>query len=162
MNDIALALLTGAVIAIGILGTLIPIVPGIGLIWFAAVAWGVFTGFGPVGVISMIMITGLLAIGVFLGLRIPQRAATGEGLSRVGLFAGIVLAIVFAIALPVVGAPIGFVVGVWLVRMSDTRDAAAAWRSAIRTTIALVKASAAQFVVAVLMSLVWVAWAVIA
>ena len=158
MNDLALALLTGAVMAIGILGTLIPIVPGIGLIWFAAIAWGVFAGFGTVGAISMIIITGLLAIGVFLGLRIPQRAAAAEGLTRIGLFAGIVLAIVFAIALPVVGAPIGFVVGVWIVRMRDTRDAAAAWRSAVRTTIALVQASAAQFVIAVLMTLVWVAW----
>lgn len=153
-----MALLTGAVMAIGILGTLIPIVPGIGLIWVAAIVWGVVAGFGTVGVISMILITGLLVIGVFLGLRIPQRAASAEGLTRIGLFAGIVVAIVFAFILPVVGAPIGFVVGVWIVRMMDTRDAASAWRSAIRTTIALVRASATQFVVAVLMSLVWVAW----
>lgn len=158
MNDIALALLTGAAMAIGILGTLIPIIPGIGLVWLAAVAWGMLAGFGTVGMISMTLITGLLAAGVFLGLRIPQRAATAEGLSRIGLFAGIVVALVFAIALPLVGAPIGFVVGVWIVRMRDTRDAAAAWRSTVRTTIALVQASAAQFVIAVLMSLVWVAW----
>lgn len=158
MNDVGLALLTGAVMAIGILGTLIPIVPGIGLVWFAAIAWGALVGFGIVGVISMTLITALAVAGVFLGLRIPHRAATTEGLSRIGLVVGIAVAIVFAIALPLVGAPIGFVVGVWLVRMRDTRDAAAAWRSTVRTTIALVQASAAQFAVAVLMSLVWVAW----
>ena len=161
MSDGWLALLTGATMAIGVLGTLLPVVPGVGLVWLAALGWGVVTGFDGVGIVSMALITALAAAGVYLGLRIPQKAATAEGLSKLGLVVGLGGALVFAFVLPVLGAPIGFVLGVWLVRLLDTGDARSALRSSIRTTGALIRASAAQFVVALGMGLVWVAWLVI-
>ncbi len=161
MSDGWLALLTGATMAIGVMGTLIPVVPGVGLVWLAALGWGAMTGFDAVATISMAVITALLAVGVYLGVRIPQKAASAEGLSKLGLVVGVTGAVVFAFALPVLGAPIGFVLGVWLVRLLDTGDASAALRSSLRTTVALIRASAAQFVVALGMGFVWIVWLII-
>lgn len=161
MSEAWLALLTGAAMAIGVLGTLIPIVPGVGLVWIAALAWGALTGFDAVAAVAMALITALAAFGLYLGVRIPQKTASAEGLSTSGLVVGVVGALVLAFALPVLGAPIGFVLGVWIVRLRATGDPGSALQSSIRTTVALVRASAAQFAVAIGMALVWVAWLVI-
>ena len=159
MSELWLGLVTAAVIGVGVIGTVVPVIPGIGLIWIAALGWGLLTGFAGAGVFAMGFLTLLLVVGVFLGVRIPQRTATAEGLSAMGLVVGVILAIVGAIVLPVIGAAVGFVFGVWLLRYLDSRDASAAWRSSVRTIGALVTASAAQLVVATGMAIVWAAWA---
>ena len=158
IDDIAFAL-TAAVIMLGILGTIIPLLPGLMLVWFAALGWGLFTGFGFGGFVAMGLITALFVAGIYLSIRIPQKSAAAQGLSLWGTIFGLVLAIGVGIVLPVVGIPIGFVLGVWIVRVFDTGDAAEAFRSALQTTFALLRASAAQFGIATAMGLTWLVWA---
>lgn len=158
IDDIAFAL-TAAVIMLGIVGTIIPLLPGLMLVWVAALGWGVVMGFGFGGLVAMAVITGLFIAGIFLSIRIPQKSAAAQGLSVWGTIFGLILAIAVGIVLPVVGIPIGFVLGVWIVRVIDTGDAPEAFRSALQTTFALLRASAAQFGVATAMGLTWLIWA---
>lgn len=159
MSDEILYTLTSAVIVVGVVGTIIPLLPGLLLIWLAALSWGVLTGFGIAGWIAMILITALAATGIYLSIRIPQRSAAAQGLSITGTLFGVTLAIIGGIAIPIIGVPAGFVLGVWLVRVTHTHDAKTAFRSALSTTGALLKASAAQFGVGAVMGLVWWMWA---
>jgi hypothetical protein len=158
IDDIAFAL-TAAVVMFGVLGTIIPLLPGLMLVWAAALGWGLVMGFGSGGIVAMALITGLLVAGIYLSIRIPQRSAAAQGLSLWGTLFGLLLAIALGIVLPIVGIPIGFVLGVWVVRVIDTGDASEAFRSALQTTLALLRASAAQFGVATAMGLTWLVWA---
>ncbi len=158
IDDVAFAL-TAALIMLGVLGTIVPLLPGLMLVWFAALGWGLIMGFDFGGLVAMSVITALLIAGIYLSIRIPQKSAAAQGLSLWGTIFGLVLAIGVGIVLPIVGIPIGFVLGVWIVRVVDTGDAAEAFRSALHTTFALLRASAAQFGVATAMGLTWLVWA---
>lgn len=158
IDDIAFAL-TAAVIVLGVIGTIVPLLPGLMLVWAAALAWGLLMGFGLGGLVAMAVITGFFVVGIFLSIRIPQKSAAAQGLSVRGTIFGLVLAIGVGIVLPIVGIPIGFVLGVWIIRVIDTGDARQAFHSALQTTFALLRASAAQFGVATAMGLTWLIWA---
>lgn len=159
MNEAVLFALTAAAIVIGVIGTIVPLLPGIALVWAATLVWGLLTEFGAGGVAAMVVITGLAGAGVYLSVRIPQRTAAAEGLSIRGTLFGLLLAIVVGIVIPIIGIPVGFVLGVWIVRIAETGDASAAFRSAVATTGALIRASAAQFAVGCAMGIVWLIWA---
>jgi uncharacterized protein YqgC (DUF456 family) len=159
MSDPVLFVLIAGAILLGVVGTIVPLLPGLALVWVAALVWGLLTDFGTAGAISMVVITLLLGVGVYLGLRIPQRTAAAEGLTIRGMILGVVLALFVGIVIPVIGIPLGFVLGVWIVRIADTGDASAAFRSAIATTWALIRASATQFGIGIAMGFVWLLWA---
>lgn len=159
MSDPVLFILTAGLIVIGVVGTIVPLLPGLALVWAAALLWGLLTSFGTAGVVAMTTITVLLAAGIYLSLRIPQKSAAAQGLSLKGTIFGVALAIGVGIVIPVVGIPLGFVLGVWIVRIADTGDAGLAFRSALATTAALVRASAAQFGIGIAMGSVWLLWA---
>lgn len=157
MNESLADLIAGGAILVGIVGTLVPILPGLLLVWAATFLWAWNNGFDFWTIGALTVTTALFAFGMYLGIRIPQRTASDEGLSMSGLLIGLMLALVLGFTIPVVGAPIGFIGGVFLVRFSQTRHIGPAWRSAVATVVALVKASAAQFGIAVAMGAVWLA-----
>ena len=159
MNDPVLFVLTAGAIVIGVVGTVVPLLPGLALVWLAAFAWGFLTSFDTTGIIAMTIITILFGAGVYLSLRIPQKSAAAQGLSIRGTIFGVVLAIGVGIVIPVIGIPVGFVLGVWIVRIAETGNARAAFDSALATTAALLRASAAQFGIGVTMGGVWLLWA---
>jgi uncharacterized protein YqgC (DUF456 family) len=159
MSDPVLFVLIAGTILLGVVGTIVPLLPGLALVWVAALVWGLATDFGTAGTLAMVVITFLFGIGAYLSLRIPQRTAAAEGLSIRGMIFGVMLAIAVGIVIPVVGIPVGFVLGVWIVRIAETGNSGAAFRSALATTGALVKASAAQFGIGIAMGVVWLLWA---
>lgn len=150
--------LVGIAIAAGLVGTLLPILPGLGLIWLATVVYGVVEGFGVGGWVSMAAISGLLAAGLVAGIRIPQRAAAGGGIGVRGQLVAAALAVVGFFAVPVVGAGLGFVVGVYLVARHSAPDQA--WETTRRTVLALLASAGVQFAAGLLMALVWAGWVV--
>ncbi len=162
MSEAVLFVLTAGVILLGVIGTIVPLLPGLALVWVATLAWGLLTEFGAGGTIAMALITLLFATGAYLSLRIPQKSAAAQGLSIRGTIVGVVVAIAVGIVIPVVGIPVGFVIGVWIVRIAETGDAGAAFSSALATTAALLRASAAQFGIGVAMGSVWLLWALTA
>ena len=116
MNDPVLFVLTAGVIVIGVIGTIVPLLPGLALVWVATFVWGLLTSFDRAGIVAMTAITVLFAVGVYLSLRIPQKSAAAQGLSLRGTIFGVALAIAVGIVIPVIGIPLGFVLGVWLER----------------------------------------------
>lgn len=158
-GDPVIFVLTGIAVLLGVIGTVVPLLPGLALVWAAAAFWGFATGFDVVGSFAMLIITAFLLVGVYLSVRIPQRSVSAQGLSLGGMAFGVGMAIAFGIAIPLVGAPLGFVFGVWLVRLRRSGDPRVAFESAMQTTFALIRASAAQFGIAVAMALVWLGWA---
>ena len=159
-TELLVTIVAGVAILTGIAGTFLPILPGLFLVWAAMLGYGVFVGFGLPGWTAMALATGLLALGLYLNVRIPQRTASISGLSIGSQLASLVLAVVGFFVVPVIGFPLGFVLGVFAMRYRNTRDGRQAWVSTKATMLALFKASAAQAACGIAMLAIWIGWAV--
>ncbi len=152
--------LVALALGVGVLGTLVPILPGLLLCWAAVVAYGLVEGFGPLGWFAVAVATALTALGTYLGIRIPQRDAAGVGLTRVEQLFALVLGIGGMVILPIIGLPIGFALGIFATRIRTTHDASAAWRSTLTVLRSMARASLVQTACALGIAGVWVVWAV--
>lgn len=150
------AFLVGLVMAVGILGTVLPILPGLVLIWGAALVYGLVEGFGLIGWVAFGTISLIAAAGVAAGIVVPQRAAWAGGIGVGGQLLALALAVVGFFVIPVVGAGAGFVLGVYLVARS--RHPEQAWSVTKSTLRSMVVAAGLQFVAGVTMTGVWLVW----
>jgi hypothetical protein len=69
------------------------------------------------------------AAGLVTQYLVPGRRLKDAGVKTSTLFLAVILAIVGFFVIPVVGAAVGFVLGVFLVELGRQRDARVAWRS---------------------------------
>jgi len=104
-------------ILIGLLGIVVPILPGVLLIAGALLVWAYSTNTGLAWGIAWSALV-ILAIGFVIKYAIPHRRLANAGVPRRTLVAGAVLGIVGFFVIPVLGLFIGFVGGVWLAESS--------------------------------------------
>jgi uncharacterized protein YqgC (DUF456 family) len=156
-----LVFLVGLVIAVGVVGTLLPILPGLWLVWGACLGYGLIDGFSTVGWVAMTLVTILAVVGTAAGLVLPQRFASGAGIAARWQVLAAVLAVVGFFAIPVVGVIVGFVLGIALGAYVESRDAARSWSATVATLRGIAIGTGVQFVAALLMAVVWAVWVVV-
>jgi uncharacterized protein len=160
METVGIALVALAM-AVGLVGTLLPLLPGLALIWAAALAYGLATGFGTVGTVALSLITVLLAASLVAKVVLPQRGARAGGAPPSTLLVGAALGVVGFFAIPVVGLPLGAVLGVLLVERARTGD----WRRARRSTRGVVVGfgigALVELGAGIVMILTWVVWVLV-
>ena len=108
-----LDLLVALAIAVGLVGVLIPLMPGSTLVVGAVLVWAAFTGTST-GWAVFVVAACLVAVGGVLKYLIPGRRLQVSGVPNRTLLLGGVLGIVGFFVSPVVGLPIGFVLGIYL------------------------------------------------
>ncbi len=115
---------------VGLFGTLVPIVPGLALIWGLAVLYGFLIGeFGSIGIAVIVFETLVVIVSVVKGLVVPKKASDAYGTSGAAQLAALIGAIIGFFAIPVVGLPIGALAGVFTVEWMKHRTAGAAWQA---------------------------------
>ena len=77
MSDTTLVGLVALAMAVGVAGTVVPLVPGLGLVWLAALAYGLVDGFGVVGSIVFVTISAMAVVG-FAAAAIRPEDSIGE------------------------------------------------------------------------------------
>lgn len=157
-----LVVVVGVAIAVGIVGTIAPVLPGLWLIWAACLVYGLIAGFGTVGWIAMGVITVIATGATAAGFVLPQRGATGAGVSPLGQVLAFILAIAGFFIVPVVGAPIGFALGILVAALAQSRRLGPAWTMTLSTLKSMLLASGVQLAGGLAMALVWVGWVVAA
>jgi len=99
-------------IAVGLVGVVVPLLPGALLAWAAIVVWGftigTATGWAVVGVATVV-----IAAGQIVKYTIPGRGLRTAGVPNRSLVVGGLVAIVGFFVVPVVGVFLGFVLGVY-------------------------------------------------
>ncbi|MDW3175963.1 MAG: DUF456 domain-containing protein [Acidimicrobiia bacterium] len=159
MSDALITVIVLIAMLVGLAGTLVPILPGILLMWAAAVVYGVVVGFDAFGITILVLITALTGVAVAVGVLIPQRAAAESGAALASQIAAGVGAVIGFFLIPIIGAPVGAVVGIGLAEWYDKRD----WPAAKASTIAIAKgfgiSTLAQFGLGFVILLVWLPWA---
>ncbi|HVM08366.1 MAG TPA: DUF456 domain-containing protein [Acidimicrobiales bacterium] len=154
------ALLVALAMLVGLIGTVVPLIPGLTLIAGAAVVYGLVEGFGTVGVVAMIVIAVLAVAGTLAGIVLPHRAAGGAGASRSSLLVGVVGAVIGFFVVPVVGLPIGGALGIYLGERMRTGEHPAAWRATAATLKGFGVGALVQVAAGILMIATWGIWAV--
>jgi len=118
----------GLMILVGLIGIALPVLPGLLLVWGGVLLWA--SELQTRGGWVVLGIATLLALaGVFLQYLIPGRRMRTAGVTALTTFSGVVLAVVGFFVIPVVGAVLGFVLGVYLAERVKHGSHAASWPS---------------------------------
>ena len=130
---VATDLLTGLAIAVGLVGIVVPVLPGSVLVLVAILVWAVLTATAT-GWAVFAVATLLLAAGAVVKYAVPGRRLKADGVPNRSLLAGALLGVVGFFVIPVVGLLIGFVLGVYLAELQRVGRALAGptTRSALR------------------------------
>lgn len=146
--------LLALVMVVGLVGVVVPVLPGLLLIAGAGVAWAVAEP-GPARWTVAIALVALAAVAMVAGAVLPARRAAAAGAPRSALAAGAAGMILGFFLIPVVGALVGFPAGIFVaerIRLGNGRAARA-------TTIATLKGAALgigiELVAGVAMIAIW-------
>jgi len=139
----------------------LPLLPGLVIIWLAALGFGLVAGFGTLGwivfaILSVLMIAGSVVDNVVMG-----RSAHKEGAPWWAVLLALVAAIVgtFVIPIPVIGgilAALGTLFVIEWIRRKDGRKALASLKGML---IGWGWAFVIRFIIGILMIGLWLIWA---
>jgi uncharacterized protein YqgC (DUF456 family) len=146
------------VMAAGLVGTILPAVPGLPLIWIGALGYGMIEDFGTEGVAAMTVITLFLVAGVASKYVLAHRRARDSGAPRRSIIAGGMLGFVGFFVIPVVGFFIGAALGVLLAERRRAGDWSAAWISTKGVITAFGIGVLLEMAAGVAMIAAWVVW----
>jgi hypothetical protein len=143
----------------GLCGLIVPIFPGLTVIWLAALGYGVFAGFGTLGWIAFVLITLLMLAGSFVDNILMGSRALQGGATWWTLACGWAGGILGSILLPPLGGIPGALVGVFLYDFLTHND----WRRSLTLTKGVALGCGWAFVIrfcmGVVMIALWVFWA---
>jgi len=105
--------LAGLAIAVGLVGIVLPLLPGTLLIAAAVVLWAFAVGEATGWAVAVLALL-LLGAGTVVKYLLPGRHLKTSGIPTRTLAAGGVLGVIGFFVVPVVGLPLGFVLGVYL------------------------------------------------
>ncbi len=108
----AIEILVAIAIAVGLVGILVPILPGALLVWVAILVWAIDVGSGTAwGVFAVATV--LVVGGQIVKYTIPGKQLKASGVPSRSLLAGGLLGIVGFFLVPLVGLFLGFVLGIY-------------------------------------------------
>ncbi|NLE45454.1 MAG: DUF456 domain-containing protein [Chloroflexi bacterium] len=152
-----------AAMVIGMIGVVLPVVPGVGFIWIVALIYAIAERFATIDPLTFIVLTVLGAIGVSADLWMSQVGAKAGGASIWSMAAGLIAGAIGAVfggiffgigAVP--GAIIGALAGVVAAEWYRRKD----WREAFKAgggwLIGCTLSGGVQFLIAILMVLIFV------
>lgn len=126
--DILTSVLVGIAVLIGCLGIIVPVLPGSILIGIGVLIWAIVIG-TPAAWIVFAIVAVLVAAGMSASLVLTGRKLKEMSVPNRSVMLGGVLAIVGFFVIPVVGLPVGFVLGLYLAELSRLKDPKVAWGS---------------------------------
>lgn len=123
-----LTVVVGLMMAVGLIGIVVPLLPGLLLVWAAVLVWASQTQTST-GWVVLGIATALALSGVLLQYLLPGRRMARAGVSTSSTVAGVALGIVGLFVIPVVGAFLGFALGIYLAERIKLGTHTAAWLS---------------------------------
>lgn len=151
--------LVALVCLVGIAGTVLPVLPGDWLVGAAVLVWA-FVERSAVSWVVAVVVVAILVVGHVLTFLVPGRRLREAGIPTWVLVLGGVVGIVGFFVVPVVGLPLGFVLGVYVAEWLRLRAHGPAWTSTVEAMKGTGLAVLISFTAAVLATALWAAAAV--
>ena len=136
-TDIAIESIAYLLLILGLVGAVVPVLPGPILVWVGALLWASVHDFQLVGWPTLIVLGAIALLAWGLDLLMTTVFSRRAGASWRAILAAIVGALIGGISLTfgipilgtVIGAIVGAAAGMWLFEYRDKRDAPAATRA---------------------------------
>jgi uncharacterized protein YqgC (DUF456 family) len=145
------------IIAIGFVGTFVPLLPGVPVVFAGIVAYAAMTGFREIGflLLAFFLILTIFSVAVdwlATGIGARKFGASGWGIAGalIGLFIGLIL-------FPPFGALIGALIGAVALELLKGRTARESLRSGIGALVGYILSFAVDFGIAALMTGIFLA-----
>jgi uncharacterized protein YqgC (DUF456 family) len=148
--------LVALAIAVGLIGIVVPLLPGILLVYAAIVVWAI-AEHNAVSWVTLGLVTALLAATTLIKYMWPVKRMRRAEVRTKSLLAGAGLGIVGFFVIPVIGLVIGFVLGVYLAELASRRDQQLAWTSTVHALKGVALSVGVELTGALLATAVWVA-----
>jgi uncharacterized protein YqgC (DUF456 family) len=150
-----ITVISGLAILVGVLGVLIPVLPGLLLCWLGVLLWALLGDAGGGRWVVLVLATAIAVGGTVLKYLWPGRRLKSTGVPTSSLVAGGVLGLIGFFVVPVVGLVLGFVLGVWLAERARLGPGRA-WPSTKQALTAVGLSMLVEFTAAVGVAAVWV------
>ena len=156
--EIIVTILCGLTILVGILGSIIPVLPDVILIWGATLGYGLIVGWGEWGpwLFGGISLMGL--IGVAADVWVSSAGARMGGASLWSVIAGIVLGIIGLFVFGPLGLFGGMAIGTFLVELIQRREPVESMRAVLGVGLGYGASFFVKFGLGLGMTLLWVIW----
>lgn len=148
--------LVALAIAVGLVGILVPLLPGTLLVFAAIAVWAVversLVSWAVLGVV-----TAVLGASVAIKYLWPARRMRTAEVGRWSLAAGALLGVIGFFVVPVIGLLFGFVLGVYLAELATRRDQRRAWAATVHALKAAALSVGVELAGGLIATAVWVA-----
>lgn len=141
-------------IAVGLVGILVPILPGTVLVGAAILVWAWSVGGATAWLVLAVAAT-VLAAGTVVKYLLPGRRLQVAGIPASTQWFGVLLGVVGFFVVPVVGLVLGFVLGVYLAELRRV-GSAQAWPSTVHSLKAVGLSILIELAAALGATVVWV------
>lgn len=157
--SVAAEILFGLAMAIGLVGVLIPVVPGLVVVGFTAILWAFEVGTTAAWMVTGVMLV-LLVVGTVLKYQLPGRELKSQEVPTTTWALAGLFGIIGFFAIPVIGAAIGFVVGAYIGERRRFSAHGPAWESSKRLIAGIGKGLAVEFAAGLAAIIVWIVFVV--
>jgi len=147
--------LVALAIAVGLVGILVPLLPGTVLVFGAILVWALFER-TTVAWVTLGVVAALLAATLLVKYLWPMRRMKTADVGTWSLVAGAVLGIIGFFVVPVLGLVIGFVLGVYLAELAKRRDQRVAWTSTVHAIKGVALSVGVELAGGLLATVAWV------
>lgn len=154
MSTVGIVLVALA-IAVGLVGILVPLVPGTVLVFGAILVWALIER-STAAWVTLGIVAALLAATLLVKYLWPMRRMKSADVGTLSLVAGAVLGIIGFFVVPVLGLVIGFVLGVYLAELAKRRDQRVAWTSTVHAIKGVALSVGVELAGGLLATVAWV------
>lgn len=120
-----ITVVAGLIMLVGLVGIVIPVLPGLLLVWGGVLLWTIEVQGGAWWIFGIATV--LTAACLLLEYTIPGKRMRRAGVRTSTLLAGLGLAVVGFFVIPAVGALLGFPLGIYLIERARRGGHAQAW-----------------------------------
>ncbi|MDN5765609.1 MAG: DUF456 domain-containing protein [Humibacillus sp.] len=139
---------------VGTAGIVLPVLPGLLVVWLAFLVWAIDQPDGS-GWVAFVGASALYAAGLVAQYVYPGRRLRSAGVQTWVIALSLVMAVVGLFVIPVVGAPIGFVAAIYLLELVRRREPSGAWGATKQAVRAVGLSVGIELVTALAMITVW-------
>ena len=156
--DITLFALVQILMLVGLFGLIVPVFPGLVVMWLAALGYGVASGFSTLGIVLIVIISILMVVGSFADNLLMGAGARKGGASWTTIAVALAAGVIGTLLLPPIGGLIAAPAAVLLLEYSRLRE----WQKAMQALRGLATgwglSFVVRFIIGVIIQLLWWLW----
>ena len=144
---------------VGLVLLIIPIFPGITVIWLAALLYGIVTGFDTLGIVILVLITLGMIAGVTVDNVLMGAGARQGGASWLTIGVALLAGIAGTVLFPPIGGLIAIPLAIFLLELLRNREWRGAWRATRGVALGWGLSFLVRFGIGLVMISAWLIWA---